>query len=795
MQGRRFLLTSLASLWFCSTLTIMATQTATMPAAAAINQEALAEKAKASSPEQEPSIFFNFNDASLATVLGYLVDRKSLDVIPHKDLANIKVSLLSEKPMTLSEAWEAVLLQMEANGFTIINVNGVNRVVPLNTGPQNPLPCYSSLRGVEPENLPDTNALCRYIYFCKNLKVSVAQTIITPLLSDRAVQINNVLQACVITDNCNAIKAAMRIVKELDIGGMRQAIKIIALQHTDADQIAKLFNEQILDKSQQETNKIRIIGEEKKKEMSYFSKDLKIFTDTTQNRLILMGQDEAISRIITFIKKYLDVPLETTNSRIHVKELKYYNAETMKALLEKIIAPPRGQGGQTGTVEGEYKFFQDVVISSEVASAGGGTQTGGGSGNRLIVACNPEDWRRLSIFIDELDKPQPQVALEMMIVDVQIRDTKSLGAQFKVQDGLIGDSLRAGSFMAPSTGNSLSATNLVSSIGELGSNTSILSFGDASSDQIWGIIRAMYSINHSNIISQPYLVVNNNTKGTENSTVNRMVPSKLETNGSSQPVLRYVATPASVKAEITPHVNNSGIIKLEIVITVDEFKSNDASSPDKTNREIVTQASMAAGEVLVLGGLTRSKHSNSRWSVPFLSAIPIIGNLFQDKTRENQKDNLYIFIRPTIIKPHFNMGADAYTQLKLDYAKYQILNADSTALSKDPIQRYFFGPARYSPKQKALDHISGRMPIIDNYAERQNMPNEVAMTKDSYFHPVQEMQSLSYEPEEGFASMPHIKPSEYSTPGLFDELLPDDFFQALKQQMPESHLTQRSSAL
>lgn len=743
----------------------------------------------------EESIYLNFDNASLASVLNYLIDRKNLDVIPHKDLANIKVSLLSREPMTLSEAWETVLILMEANNFTIVNVNGINRVIPLTANQQNSLPCYSSARGIEPEDLPNTNATCRYIYFCKNIKISAAQTILTPLLSDRAIQVNNALQAFVLTDNCNNIKAAMRIIKELDIGGIRQAIKILDLKYVDADQLAKLFNDQILQGQQQQETKIRIISEENKREMSYFAKDTKILTDPTRNRLIFMGSADSIDKIIQFIGTYLDVPLDEAQSRLHVKELRYYTAENMKSLLDTMISPPKGQGGTTGTIEGDFRFFQDVIISAEQAS--NGNDQGRGTGNRLIISCNTDDWNRLEQFIDRLDKPQAQVVLEMLIVDVKTTDTKALGAQLRAKDGLLGSKVNAIAFpLNNTTANGLSISDLVTNNPNLlnniavDNNSSLLSFGNANANQIWGVIRAAYGIDHTNILSQPYLVANNNTKAVEEVIVTRRVPGELRTN-ANVPVRDIVPVDAKIKVEVTPHVNASGIIKLNINVEVSEFKEATGSTPDTTERTITSQSCMAAGEVLVLGGLTSSKHSSQQWAVPFLSSIPIIGNLFKDRVRANTKSNLYIFIRPTILKPYSGLGADEYTQLKLDYAKYQILSYDDTSLSKDPIQRYFFGPNRYNPKQKQFDLKNNRMPVIDDFSERRNMPNEVEMTKDPYFHKIEEFQGLEYDPEESFASMPHLQPENYITPGLIDELNADNFWDDLEEESRPQPMAQR----
>lgn len=724
--------------------------------------------------KKEPTLYLNFDNASLASVLNYLTDRQNVDIIPHPDLQNVKVSLLSREPMTLSQAWDTLYLLLEANGFSIVTVNGVNRVVPMASLQQNPLPCLSSAKGVEPEDLADDNKRVRYIYFCRNITAAVAQNILTPLLSDQSVQINSALQACIITESNNNIKSAMRIVKELDTGGLRQSIKIIQLQHANAEQVTRIFNENILQKGGQDS-RIRIVSanDSRKNDPAYFSKDTKIIPEPIHNKLILMGTQDAIDRIIEFINKYLDIPVGEAKSRIHVKELKYAAAEKVRGILEKIIQPPRGQGGEGGQIEGNYKFFNDVIITAEEPHAGEDGGQGAGFGNRLIISCDHEDWLRLEPFIESLDKAQPQVAFEVMIVDVANDDSRSLGTQLRAKDGLLGKNIGASSFMTPSANNVMGQRNTLSDVvgsgdSPLSAHSTIISLGDASKDDVWALIRAAYKIDHSNVLSQPYLVTNNNTTCRESFVTRRKIPGALTSSNSSVAsglYRQFDDVEAAIETIITPRINKSGIIELKVVINVSEFKEDSSSSADKSDRKIETRASMAAGEVLVLGGLTSSKHATSRWAVPILSRLPIIGNLFSDTVKSKTKNDLFVFIRPTVIKPHFGLGADEYTQLKLDYAKYQILGHDDYGKSSDPIQRYFFAPEHYSVKQKLSDLAENRMPTLDAFAQRKGMPGEVQLAHDTYFVP----DAQTYVPHRSQVAMPHMRPDSYIARGLLEE--------------------------
>ena len=269
--------------------------------------------------EEVADIFLNFENASLESVVNYLSELKKINLIPNKELKKKKVSLTTRKPLTLERAWNVLLTIMEMNGLTIINVDDIYRIVPNKQNNKEPLPLYSSNKGVEPEDLPDSDLVVRYIYILKNISTQVAGKILNDLLGRGKVQTNKDLSTCIITDKCLNIKSAMKIVKELDTGGLRESIKIIRLRHTEATEIASIFTKQIMErKSSSQRGPIRFFGAKEKKEITFFSNTTKIIPETRHNALILLGLEDNINRVIDFIHKYLDVPMGAAESRIHI---------------------------------------------------------------------------------------------------------------------------------------------------------------------------------------------------------------------------------------------------------------------------------------------------------------------------------------------------------------------------------------------------------------------------------------------------------------------------------------------
>jgi len=697
-------------------------------------------------------IYLNFESASLNSVVNYLAEQKKINLIPMpsivKDLEAKKVSLTTHEVLSLESAWDVLLTLLEMNGYSIINVDNVYRIVASTTDEKEPLPIYSSQKGTKPEDLPDSDLVVRYIYILKNIATKVASDILTNLLGPNKVRINEQLSTCIITDKCFNIKSAMKIIMELDVGGLREAIRIKRLKYTDATYIHQVFSNIIAEKEKGDTKTIRIITPNAKKEIAYFSSDTKIIPETQRNSLIFLGLEKNINKIVEFIEKYLDIPMDEAATRIHIKELKYVKATDLKKILDVLVKPPTTPAAAGATtppkIVGEFKFFEDVMIEAENPKAEGDQERA--TGNRLVISCGKEDWKRLEHLIEKLDKPQPQVGIEVMVVDIDNEDAKNLGTQIRQKTGKsIGHGFNAFTANLKSITVNEDTTsenyapynpNLIdAATGNQG--TTSITFGKEG--DIWAVIQSFLSSTHTEILSQPYIVTNNNQKCTVSVKTTKQILGKISNDGYKQ-VQNYEPYPASTILNIIPRINSDGIIDLNLDVTLNEFTGEGVSDqPDKTNRAITTRASMATGEVLVIGGLRKDKVTDNNYKTPILGDVPIIGSLFKSRQKTINKTNLYVFIRPSIIKPKFEGGADEYTQLKLDYAKYQIFNAEEIQKTKDPIQRWFFKPEKQSIHEKISDIRKGIYRPIDDYAEGKTQPNSVRIQRDPYYRAASEV--------------------------------------------------------
>jgi general secretion pathway protein D len=71
-------------------------------------------------------------------------------------------------------------------------------------------------------------------------------------------------------------------------------------------------------------------------------------------------------------------------------------------------------------------------------------------------------------------------------------------------------------------------------------------------------------------------------------------------------------------------------------------------------RQVVTSCNVWDGQTIVLGGLISETITKISDKVPVLGDLPLVGRLFQSQSSDSIKDNLVIFVTPTIIDPAGN---------------------------------------------------------------------------------------------------------------------------------------------
>ena len=320
----------------------------------------------------------------------------------------------------------------------------------------------------------------------------------------------------------------------------------------------------------------------------------------------------------------------------------------------------QGQGlGQSGFGSSGGSFGSGSRTGS---SAGGGTQSrsdgassGGDSGgfgnlgvqitsdetnNAILVFGTPREYAVIEDALRKLDVPPLQVLIEAAITEVSLTDELRFGLQWNFIEGNENAVLTESS----------TGTGLIRDVPGF-------SFLFGNSGSISGVLNALEGKTKVNVVSAPKLITVNN--GTANLQVGNQVPiltqTSVSTDGNSPVINGVEYRDTGVILNITPRVNGSGLVLLDIRQEVSDVLPARASgsgidSPVISTRRISTSVAVQDGEVLALGGLIRNIQTRGKSGIPFLSQIPVIGALFGRQEDSTDKIELVILIKARVIR-------------------------------------------------------------------------------------------------------------------------------------------------
>jgi type IV pilus assembly protein PilQ len=117
---------------------------------------------------------------------------------------------------------------------------------------------------------------------------------------------------------------------------------------------------------------------------------------------------------------------------------------------------------------------------------------------------------------------------------------------------------------------------------------------------------------------------------------------------------------AVLSLKVTPQITPDNRIILDLDVKKDSVgtitvASGGVNVPSIDTREIVTQVLMNDGQTVVLGGVLETTHRTDTTKVPLLGDIPVLGALFREQSKTNDKDELLIFVTPKIVREGVNV--------------------------------------------------------------------------------------------------------------------------------------------
>ena len=117
---------------------------------------------------------------------------------------------------------------------------------------------------------------------------------------------------------------------------------------------------------------------------------------------------------------------------------------------------------------------------------------------------------------------------------------------------------------------------------------------------------------------------------------------------------------AVLALKVTPQITPDNRIILDLNVKKDSVGSvivtnGGVGVPSIDTREISTQVLVNDGQTVVLGGILETEERNTEQKVPYLGDVPVLGRLFKQTRKLNNKDELLIFVTPKILHEGVNV--------------------------------------------------------------------------------------------------------------------------------------------
>ncbi len=301
----------------------------------------------------------------------------------------------------------------------------------------------------------------------------------------------------------------------------------------------------------------------------------------------------------------------------------------------------------------------------------------------LIVYANKKNQEWISTLIMQLDKRRPQVLIDVTLVAITKHD------KFDMELNL----LRA----SPDLTSTAKVPNLApidavgKAIGTAGGSLTAF-YGDK---QVQALLDTVQEKTYGRVLAKPKLLVNDNEQGkldakdityvetTSALPVASGVPGT--TGGLVQTSTTFQSYDAGIMLDITPHISEGDLLRLDIKLTRSDFLATvPTKPPDKKSSEVDTAVTLPNGTTAILGGLVRLNEKKGGSKVPLLSDIPLIGGLFRSIHNSGEGEFLYMFVKAEIIRPDETAGhgmkaletlsernRQAFEKRELEYQTYQ----------------------------------------------------------------------------------------------------------------------------
>ncbi len=568
-------------------------------------------------------IILNLKDADIRALISTVskFTGKNFIVDPR---VKAKVTVISATTLSPKEVYEVFLSILQVYGFAAVKTGPVIKIVPEVNAKQGPLPVETS-NHTYPED-----ALVTKIIHLKHVPASQLVPILRPLVPQQGhLAAYNPTNTLIITDHAGNINRLLKIIARVDKPAGNE-MEIIPLKHASAPELVRILNS--LNRGVKQNG---------------INDNVKLAADERTNSILMTGSRSARLKARATIA-YLDTPLEKGTGNTHVIYLKYAKAKNLVKILsgiqDKKKAATRTAAGRQLSATGSLS--QNTIIQADDET------------NSLIITADNTTLKSLQSVIRKLDIRRAQVLIEAIIAEITVNKKKELGVGIAV-DGTTSKNLNTPTGISNLAGIGSLVTSIISkTAATLPAGLSLGIGRTMSSGARYALLlRALQADTNTNILSTPNIVTLDNQKA--ELIVGQNVPfvtGSFTGTGSTNPNNPFQTIQrqdVGLTLKVTPQINEGDTVKLDLEQeTSSVIPGTSGANISTRKRSIKTSVLVDNGQILVLGGLIQEEVTDSVNKVPLLGDIPLLGKLFTFQSTTKTRQNLMVFLRPSILRDH-----------------------------------------------------------------------------------------------------------------------------------------------
>jgi len=579
---------------------------------------------------EEEKVDINFRNLSVKDFVEMVSKITQKNILIEGDLKG-KINFVSQTPIKKSSLIPLANSILGSKGLTIVDQGEYYKVVKAATAAGEGLDVSSSVDG---------ETMKTVMFPLKNSNAAVIRAKIKPLLEKSAKIIsfkeNNVLA---ITAKPRTLRSISKVINAVEERGVKRSV-VVKLKNSSAKDI--FVNAQNMAKKLFPQT---IEGEK-----------VDVFKDEATNSIILVGKAENNNRMIKYIKQ-LDIKGESITQKMYVLRLQNSNVEEMEKIMSQLISQMNNMTPAKPTKKGAKPTKAMVVSDIER--------------NALVILATAEQMKNIRETVNRIDIPKVQVYVKAKIVEVDSNLAEQVGLKYGLNGGAITES---GLFTLAGNMGASALQMSPALLGFLNTNTQTYEGQDSNGNPIYSTDPAfkfdatdkvfalgatldlLQKNGAAHLLSEPSVLCTNNKEAEiyVGQTMSILTAAQQSTSGVSNVVNNYSREDIGLTLKVKPRLSSNNQVSLEVETTIEDIdpsSEQQADRPTTTKRTVKTNAIVKNGETIVLGGLIKRVGGQGETAVPYLSEIPVLGDmLFTHHSDVEREQNVVIYLTPYIVR-------------------------------------------------------------------------------------------------------------------------------------------------